>query len=111
MTIGSISKSVRTGTRYPIRYRAHQYTFPTEDTIDSVCFDATHIHIQLSDGRAISIPLIWIPPLYDANPEEREKFVLSDDRQLIIWDPEESEINEILRLSDYLQIQSRPQRR
>jgi len=111
MTISSISKPVRTGKRYPIRYRAHQYTFPTEDTIDSVCFDATHVHIQLSDGRAISIPLVWIPPLYDANPEEREKFVLSDDRQLIIWDPEESEINEILRLSDYLQAKSRLQRR
>ncbi len=103
MTISSVSKSVHTGKRYPIRYRATQYTFPSEDVIDSVHFDTNNIAIHLSDVRIISIPLAWIPPLLDATPTDREKYVLSDDRQLIIWDPDVSEINEILRLSDYLQ--------
>ena len=107
MTISSVSETIQTGKRYPIRYRASQYTFPAEDTIESAHCDASHIHVLLTDGRVISIPLAWIPPLYDASPQERAKFVLSDDRQLIIWDPELSEINEILRLSDYLQARPR----
>jgi len=110
MTISSVSKITRTGKRYPIRYHAAQYTFPAEDAINSVHFDTSHIHIHLTDGRSVSVPLAWIPPLNDASPAEREKYALSDDRQLIIWDPEVSEINEILRLSDYLQAKPRPNR-
>jgi len=107
MTISSVSKPVSVGKRYPVRYRANQYTFPQENVIESAEFDTDHIHIHLTDGRAISIPLDWIPSLLDASPQEREKYVLSDDRQLIIWDPEMSEINEILHLSDYLQTRPR----
>lgn len=107
MTISNASKITVAGRRFPVRYRASQYTFPQEDTIDSVHFDADHMHIRLTDGRSISIPLIWIPPVFDAAPEEREKYTLSDDRQLVIWDPEECAINEILRLSDYLQARPR----
>lgn len=110
MSISSVSKSTLAGKSYPVRYRASQYTFPREDTIDSVRFDADRIHIHLTDGRTVSIPLAWIPPVFDASPEEREKYTLSDDRQLVIWDPDECTINEILRLSDYLQARSSPYR-
>jgi len=109
MTISNASKSTRTGIRFPIRNRASQYTFPHEDTIERLQFDAERVYIHLSDGRILSIPLVWIPSLLDATPNEREKYTLSDDRQLVIWDPEECAINEILRLSDYLQ--ARPRRR
>jgi len=110
MPISSVSRPTTRGTRYPIRYRAHEYTFPTEDVIESVQFDADHIHIHLTDGRSISVPLAWIPPLRDASPTGREKYMLSYERQLIIWDPAVSDINEILRLSDYLQAKPRPSR-
>jgi hypothetical protein len=91
-----------TGRHYPIRYSIHEYTFPTDDTIETITFDDRYIHIEFVDERVLSIPLAWIPPLRDASPGEREKYRLSEDRDAIIWDPEESEVNEILRLSDYL---------
>jgi hypothetical protein len=87
---------------YPIRYSVWDYTFPAGDTIEAVRFDDQYIHIELVDERILSIPLRWIPPLRDASPEEREKYHIGEDRDVIIWDPAESEVNEILRLSDYL---------
>lgn len=107
MTFSNASKSTRTGKRFPVRNRASQYTFPQEDTIHRLHFDADRIHIHLDDGRIVSIPLLWIPSLFDAAPEDREKYTISDDKQLVIWDPEECAINEILRLSDYLQARPR----
>ena len=87
---------------YPIRYSIWDYQFPTADAIAAVHFDDKYIHIELTDERLLSIPLCWIPPLRDASPEEREKYEISDDRTLLIWDPAISAINEILRLADYL---------
>jgi hypothetical protein len=100
MTTNAISN---TATRhYPIRYRIGDYTFPTDDTLETVRFDDTYLHIELVDGRLLSIPLSWIPPLRDASPQERAKYRISEDRDAIIWDPQESAVNEILRLADYL---------
>lgn len=95
---------------YPIRYRVHDYTFPTADTIKAVRFDDTYIHIELSDERLLSIPLHWIPPLRDASPQAREQYRIGEDQDVLIWDPEESDINEILRLSDYLTVRALPSR-
>jgi hypothetical protein len=89
---------------YPIRYSLREYSFPTTDAIKTVRFDDAYIHIELNDERVLSIPLRWIPPLRDASPQAREQYKISEDRDALIWDPEESEVNEILRLSDYLTI-------
>lgn len=104
---GSTEASAHAEVRhYPIRYRVHDYTFPTADTIKAVRFDDTYIHIVLSDDRLLSIPLRWIPPLRDAHPKAREQYKIGEDRDVLIWDPEESEINEILRLADYLTVRT-----
>jgi hypothetical protein len=102
MTIKTGSRSRSKSKWYPIKYRASEYTFPAGDTIEAVHFDDTYIHIELVDERILSIPLKWIPPLRDASPADREKYHIAEDRDAIIWDPDEGEINEILRLSDYL---------
>lgn len=99
-----------TAKSYPIRYSVWDYKFPTVDAIAAVHFDDKYVHIELTDERLLSIPLCWIPPLRDANPEEREKYEISDDRTLLIWDPAVSNINEILRLSDYLHARPRVNR-
>ena len=39
----------------------------------SVDFDASMMHVSLTDGRVISVPIIWFPLLSDATPEQREK--------------------------------------
>ena len=108
MPIESVSSQAEAAKHYPIRYSVWEYEFPTSDTIEAVRFDQKYIHIELVDERILSIPLRWIPPLRDASPAEREKYHISEDRTLIIWDPAESTVNEILRLSDYLSVR-RPQ--
>jgi hypothetical protein len=87
---------------YPVKYSVWEYKFPTGDTIEAVRFDDTHIHLDLVDSRILSIPLDWIPPLRDASPAERAKFHITEDRDAVYWDPDESEVNELLVLADYL---------
>jgi hypothetical protein len=40
--------------------------------------------------------------LQNASPQEREKYEISEDRKMIIWDPEKSSINDEVRVDDYL---------
>lgn len=87
---------------YPIRYSVWDYTFPSADTIADVDFDSKFIHISLTDGRRLSLPLDWVPPLRDAPRTDREAYYITDDGSAIVWDAEESSVNEILRVSDYL---------
>ncbi len=60
------------------------------------------MHVDLTDGRKLSIPLWWIPTLHNASPEDREKYEISQSRTMIIWDPEKSGINDEIRIADYL---------
>ena len=36
-------------------------------------FDAERMHVQLSDGREIAVPLEWFPSLRNATDEQRNK--------------------------------------
>lgn len=104
MTTEHVFERPMTTKRYPVRYSVWDYRFPQENAIEAVRFDETYIHVTLMDGRILSIPLDWIPPLRDATPAAREQYQISDDHTLLFWDPAESDINEILRISDYLTI-------
>lgn len=88
--------------RYDIKYPASEYTFPRETLIHDVRIDDDYIHVDLMDGRILSIPLSWIPSVYNAASEERLKFELNRGRTMIIWDPEKGEINDEVRIEDYL---------
>ncbi len=87
---------------YEIPYPASAYTFPCEALIHRVRFEAEYIHLELTDGRMLAVPLSWIPSVYHAAPEEREKYQISRDRTMLIWDPDKCAINDELRLADYL---------
>jgi len=87
---------------YKIQYPASAYRFPRETLIKQSRFDDKHIHVELTDGRVVSVPLRWIPTLDNAAPEEREKYELSRDRTMLIWDPEKCAINDELRITDYM---------
>ena len=43
----------------------------------SVRFDEHMMWVELSDGRALGIPLAWFPRLLHASPAEREQVELS----------------------------------
>ncbi|MBN1872618.1 MAG: DUF2442 domain-containing protein [Anaerolineae bacterium] len=87
---------------YEVQYPISAYTFPQEALIDQVSFDDDYIHVTLTDGRKLSIPLWWIPTLYNAPKEELEKYIINQSRTMIIWDPDKCAINDELRVADYL---------
>lgn len=39
--------------------------------------DEINLIVDLSDGRTISVPLSWFPRLFNATPEQRNRFELS----------------------------------
>ncbi|MBI3761625.1 MAG: DUF2442 domain-containing protein [Chloroflexi bacterium] len=88
--------------RYKVQYPISAYTFPREARIHQVRFDDEHMHVELTDGRKLSVPLWWIPTLHNALPEEREKYEISRSRTMILWDPEKCAINDEVRIADYL---------
>ena len=88
--------------RYKVQYPISAYTFPTENRIHNVRFDENYIHIELTDERILSIPLWWIPTLYNASPEEREKCEINHSRDMIIWDPDKCTINDEIAIVDYM---------
>ena len=49
--------------RYKVQYPISAYTFPREARIQSVRFDEEFMHLELTDGRVLSVPLRWIPTL------------------------------------------------
>jgi hypothetical protein len=88
--------------RYKIQHSIDEYTFPKEAYIHDVTFDAKHIHVELTDERVISIPLMWIPTVYNASAKDRQAFQISQNRRMIVWDPEKSGINDEINILDYL---------
>lgn len=88
--------------RYDIAYDVSAYTFPGEALIHDVRFDDAYIHVELTDGRILSIPLWWIPSVNNAEPEDRLRFEINRSRTMIIWDPDKGSINDELKIEDYL---------
>jgi hypothetical protein len=88
--------------RYKIQYPISDYTFPSEARIHQVRFDNEYLHVTLTDGRIIAIPLWWIPTVYNAPSEEREKYEINHSRTMIIWDPDKCAVNDEIRIADYL---------
>ncbi len=97
---------------YTVGHEANEYRWPSEALIHQVRIDASYLHVELIDGRNLSVPLSWIPTLHEADASERLKYSVSRDRKLIVWDPFETgtTINEIVRISDYLGPSTREKR-
>ena len=87
--------------RFKVQCSVSEYTFPREATIRDVDFDDEHMHVELADGRIMSVPLRWIPTVCHASPEERAKYELNHSRTMIIWDPAKCAINDEMRNTDY----------
>ena len=88
--------------RYKVQHSIDEYTFPKEAYIHDVKFDEKYMHVELTDQRMISIPLWWIPTVYNASMEDRRKFEINQSRTMILWDPDKSGINDEINIADYL---------
>lgn len=51
----------------------------------SVSFTDDTLHVDLLDGRTISVPIVWFPTLSKASPSQREIWELLGDGEGIHW--------------------------
>ena len=58
---------------------------PTAALADGVEFSDGLMHVSLSDGRIISVPILWFPRLRDAAPEERARYEIGAGGRGIHW--------------------------
>ena len=58
-----------------------------------VQFDAERMHVELSDGREIAVPLEWFPSLRNATDEQRNKWRLIGKGVGIHWEDLDEDIS------------------
>jgi Protein of unknown function (DUF2442) len=78
---------------------------PTSALAKSVRFDAEMMHVDLTDGRIISVPIIWFPLLYEATAQQRENFEIDGGGVSLYW-PEIDEDISVAGLLDSADRQS-----
>jgi hypothetical protein len=58
---------------------------PTTALARAVKFDDEMMQVLLTDGRVISVPLIWFPILYEATPEQRARHEIGGGGVSLHW--------------------------
>jgi hypothetical protein len=71
---------------------------PTTALAQAVSFDAEMMHVILTDGRILSVPLAWFPLLANATPEQRTEVEIGGGGLSLHW----SEIDEDLAVANLL---------
>jgi hypothetical protein len=71
---------------------------PTTALAKSIRFDNEMMHVTLTDGRIISVPIQWFPLLREATPEQREHYEISGGGISIHW----PEIDEDLSVAGFM---------
>lgn len=58
---------------------------PTSALAQSIVFDDELMHVHLTDGRIISVPLIWFPLLQAASPAQRAQYEIGAGGRGLHW--------------------------
>ena len=58
---------------------------PTTALVKSVSFDDEMMHVSLTDGRLLSVPIIWFPLLQRATPEQRSNYEIGGGGTSLHW--------------------------
>ena len=58
---------------------------PTTALANSVKFDEEMMHVTLTDGRIISVPINWFPLLREATPEQRDHYEIGGGGISLHW--------------------------
>ena len=58
---------------------------PNSALAKSVEFDAAMMHVSLTDGRVISVPIAWFPTLHSASPLQRLKYEIGGGGIALHW--------------------------
>ncbi len=87
-----MSTSVKTDTKFQKAF------VPTTALAKSLHFDSEFMHVRLTDGRTISVPIRWFPLLRSATPHQRERYEIGGGGQSLHW----PEIDEDLSVANLL---------
>ena len=71
---------------------------PTSALAESVNFEEEMMHVALTDGRRVSVPILWFPVLREATPEQRTKYEIGGGGTSLYW----PELDEDLSVSGLL---------
>lgn len=58
---------------------------PATALASAVHFDNDLMHVSLTDGRIISVPILWFPLLYEASADQRAQYEISGGGVSIHW--------------------------
>ena len=58
---------------------------PTTALAKSLQFDDELMHVSLTDGRVIGVPVIWFPLLHEATAEQRAKYEIHGGGVSLHW--------------------------
>jgi hypothetical protein len=58
---------------------------PTSALANAVEFDDEMMRVSLTDGRVISVPLIWFPLLVNATPQQRARCEIGGGGRSLHW--------------------------
>ncbi len=71
---------------------------PQTALAQSVSFADELMHVSLTDGRIISVPVIWFPLLHEATPEQRAQYEIGGGGVSLHW----PDIDEDLSVASFL---------
>ena len=72
----------------------HRRSFvPTSALARAVIFDDVAMHVTLTDGRVLTVPLSWFPALRDATPEQRALCQIGGGGIGLHWDDLDEDIS------------------
>ncbi len=58
---------------------------PTSALAQAVRFSDDMMHVTLTDGRILSVPVLWFPLLREATPQQREHYEIGGGGVSIHW--------------------------
>jgi Protein of unknown function (DUF2442) len=59
---------------------------PTTACAKAVTFDDALMHVVLTDGRVVSVPIIWFPLLQAASAEQRQHYEIGTGGRSLHWE-------------------------
>jgi len=68
-------------------------TLTFEAAATKIWFDKDNMWIALTDGRQLSVPLVYFPRLLNATPEQRNNYELSGGGTGIHWEEIDEDIS------------------
>ena len=69
----------------PISESFRRTYVPPTALAQSIAFADDMMHVSLTDGRIISVPIIWFPLLHEATPEQRAEYEIGGGGVSLHW--------------------------